>query len=147
MQHFHSLDGLKLEASHLAFGAFDGVHRGHKHLVEQLVQGAQAASLPSVVLTFFPHPSVVLRGRQPAFYVTSPDEKAELLAGLGVDVVITHPFDVEVSHIRAGDFIRRLVDRLGVKKIVMTEDAAVGYKREDCYYDLVREFEKRKKAS
>ncbi len=130
MQHFHSLGELKLEASHLAFGAFDGVHRGHQHLIGRLVRGAQAAGVRSVVLTFFPHPSVVLRGRQPAFYITTPDEKAELLAGLGVDVVVTHPFDLDVSHIRAGDFVRRLVDRLGVKKIVMTEDAAMGYKRE-----------------
>ena len=130
MQHFHSLDDIHLDACHLTFGAFDGVHLGHQQLIRELVEGARQAALPAVVLTFFPHPSVVLRGRQPSFYITTPDEKAELLGRLGVAAVITHPFDEQISHIRAGDFVKRLVDRLGVRKFVITEESALGYRRE-----------------
>ncbi len=81
MRHVTSLEDLSLAApSALTIGAFDGVHRGHQALIGQMVAAAHANGRAAVVLTFFPHPSVVLRGRRPSFYLSSPEEKAEYLA-------------------------------------------------------------------
>ena len=100
MRHVTSLEELSLaQRSAMTIGAFDGVHRGHQALIGQMVAEAHANGRAAVVLTFFPHPSVVLRGRRPSFYLSSPEEKAEYLAALGVDAVVTHPFNLAVSRI------------------------------------------------
>ena len=110
MRHTTSLQELKLDQpSALTIGAFDGVHRGHQALIGEMVAAAHSIGRAAVVLTFFPHPSVVLRGRRPSFYLSSPEEKAEYLAALGVDDMLTHPFDRSVSEIPASEFVERLV--------------------------------------
>src|SRR5947207_3438356 len=102
MQHVTSLEALHLtQPACLTIGAFDGVHRGHQTLMGEMVQHAHATGRAAVVLTFYPHPSVVLRGRRPSFYISMPEEKAASLAELGVDAVVTHPFNTEVSQISA----------------------------------------------
>src|SRR4030043_364378 len=98
VQHFSSLDGVNLENTWLTIGSFDGVHIGHQQLIRELNRQAHQASAKSVVLTFHPHPAVVLRGRTGAFYLTTPSEKLKLLDDLGTDVVITHPFTFEFAH-------------------------------------------------
>lgn len=67
MQHFYSLQGVSLQAVWLTIGVFDGVHRGHRQIIEKLTTGARAAGVPAVVLTFSPHPAVVLGGPQKDF--------------------------------------------------------------------------------
>src|SRR5437870_5106628 len=110
MRHVTSLEELQLgRPAALAIGAFDGVHRGHQALIGALVADAHANDRSAVVLTFFPHPSVVLRGRRPSFYLSSPEEKVAYLSALGVDNVVTHPFDKAVSNITATEFVDRLV--------------------------------------
>jgi riboflavin kinase/FMN adenylyltransferase len=130
MKHVSDVTALSLPGSVLSIGSFDGVHLGHQALVSRLVQHARLARLPAVVLTFFPHPSVVLRGRQPALYINTPDEKAELLAGLGVDYVVTRTFDVGLSHLSADAFLDLLRTHLGLRALVVGEDFALGYRRE-----------------
>jgi len=77
MQSVTSLEDLRLvQPASLTIGAFDGVHRGHRALIGSLVSEAHAANRAAVVLTFFPHPSVFLRGRRPSFYLSTPEEKA-----------------------------------------------------------------------
>jgi riboflavin kinase / FMN adenylyltransferase len=83
-----------------------------------------------VVVTFYPHPSVVLRGRRPSFYLTTPDEKAEYLAALGVDAVVTHPFNAEVANIRAAEFVTRLVRYARMTELWCGSDFALGHNRE-----------------
>lgn len=95
-----------------------------------MVESGRASRLPAVVLTFFPHPSVVLRGRQPAYYITSPDEKAALLARLGVDYVVTLNFDLKLSRIKAAEFLDVLDLHLGFKGLWIGEDFALGYRRQ-----------------
>src|SRR5262245_56834713 len=69
MRHVYSLEEANLTApSVVAIGAFDGVHRGHQMLIGEMIRYAQANQLVPVVLTFFPHPEMVLRGHQPGFY-------------------------------------------------------------------------------
>lgn len=131
MRHIHSLAEAQLDTpSMVTIGVFDGVHRGHQHVIAQLLAAAQAASAVSVVLTFFPYPELVIRGPQPRFYLTMPDEKAALLHEFGVDLVITHPFDEAVRHIRAANFVDSLLDNLHMKELWVGADFAMGYERE-----------------
>ncbi len=109
-------------------GAFDGVHLGHQALIGQVVAMARAQGWRSVVVTFFPHPAVVLRG-DPPFYLTSPEEKRARIARLGVDVLIQIPFTLETARIRAADFVERLV-RIGMRALWAGPDFALGYRRE-----------------
>jgi riboflavin kinase/FMN adenylyltransferase len=129
MQLFSGLDQVKLSASLLTVGSFDGVHRGHQVLVAGMVGQAAGRGLPAVALAFFPHPAVVLHNR-PAFYLTDPDEKAHLLGELGIEIVILQPFDLALSRVRAGDFIQRLQRHLAFKDLWVGRDFALGHQRE-----------------
>ncbi|HKZ70849.1 MAG TPA: hypothetical protein VJ020_12255, partial [Anaerolineales bacterium] len=79
MIHARSLTDLKPDRpALLTIGSFDGVHLGHQTLIRELVASARAQNYRAAVVTFFPHPSIVLRGRKPSFYLTTPEEKAGL---------------------------------------------------------------------
>jgi riboflavin kinase/FMN adenylyltransferase len=129
MSHQRDLQDLRLEACELTIGALDGVHRGHQALVRAMVEHARRERMASVVLTFYPHPSVVLRGRRPSYYITLPSEKAALLHDLGVDHVITQTFDREFSRIPAEIFLRRLVDQIHLRHLWAGDDFAFGFER------------------
>jgi riboflavin kinase/FMN adenylyltransferase len=144
MQHVTSLEDLRLaQPACLAIGAFDGVHRGHQALIGDMVQRAHATGRVAVVLTFYPHPSVVLRGRRPSFYISTPEEKAARLAKLGVDAVVTHPFNIEVSRITAADFVERLVTQARLTELWCGDDFALGHQRQGDVTFLRAEGEKR----
>ena len=113
----------------LAIGVFDGVHRGHQVILQRLVEGAYAAGSPAAVLTFATHPAVVL-GHRDLKCLTTTDERAGLLGALGVDVVITHPFDKKVAGLSAAEFMRPLKDRLGLSQLLIGYDFALGKGRE-----------------
>jgi riboflavin kinase/FMN adenylyltransferase len=130
MDHHRTLEGLSLERSWLTVGVFDGLHRGHLELVRRLVSGAHAAGAPAVVLTFFPHPSVVLGRQADVAYLTLPDEKAALLGDLGVDRVITLPFTPELASQSAEAFMQAVTGSLGVQRLVIGYDFALGRNRE-----------------
>ena len=130
MQHFYELRDVKLDGAWLTIGSFDGVHLGHQKVISQLTAGAHAIGAPAVVLTFFPHPSTVLRGSRESFYLTTPEEKAALLAKAGIDVVITHPFNEEVAGIKAKDFVNRIHEHLSIKQLWVGHDFALGHERE-----------------
>lgn len=130
MLHTDSLESLSLEDAWLTIGSFDGVHRGHQAILRRLVAGAHAQNAPAVALTFYPHPAVVLRNRTDPFYLTSPEQRARLLGEQGVDVVITHPFNPQVASRSARDFIRELKERLGLRKLCVGPDFAMGHNRE-----------------
>ena len=143
MQHVQHLEQLSLDGCGLTIGSFDGVHRGHQELIHTMVSGAHAANIPAVVLTFFPHPSVLLRGRKPVFYITSPDEKANLLGELGVDYVVTQLFSRELSQIRAESYLDELQEHLAFQELWIGEDFALGYQREGNRHFLKAASEKR----
>lgn len=130
MQHFYSLQGVSLQAVWLTIGVFDGVHRGHRQIIEKLTTGARTAGVPAVVLTFSPHPAVVLGGPQKDFCLTTPEERAALLAEVGVDVVITYPFSRVAAAIPARDFMMTLLDKLGVQHLLIGHDFSMGRNRE-----------------
>jgi riboflavin kinase/FMN adenylyltransferase len=130
MKHVDSIDALSLDACELTIGSFDGIHVGHRQLVREMRRSAEQAGLPTTVLSFFPHPSVVLRGRKPAFYLSSPAEKAEMLGDLSVDYVINQPFDVELSRLRAATFLDWIEEQLHPKALWVGPDFALGHRRE-----------------
>jgi len=129
MQHYRSLEELTLQNSWLTVGVFDGVHRGHQQVINNLTAGAHANGAPAVVLTFDPHPAKVF-GRGEIKLLTLPGERARLLGDLGVDVVITHPFNMDVANITAFDFMKRLKTQLGLDHLVLGYDSTLGKNRE-----------------
>ncbi len=125
----NSVDELNLRHSWLTIGVFDGVHRGHQQIIRRLVEGARAAHAPAVVLTFWPHPASVLGGGE-VKCLTTPDERAQLLQALGVDIVITQRFDRALASTSAQDFISRLKEHLGFEHLLIGYDFALGKGRE-----------------
>ena len=113
----------------VAIGSFDGVHRGHQALLQRMAAEARAAGMRTAALTFFPHPRRVLHTLPPRFYLTTLDERVRLLAEQGIDLIITHPFDDEVRHIRAADFVDQLLGTLDMKQL-WGGNFALGYQRE-----------------
>jgi riboflavin kinase / FMN adenylyltransferase len=131
MTHIYDLANADLKQSSIVtIGVFDGVHRGHQHLIRELVSAARASNQLSVVLTFFPHPDVFLRGLTGRYYLITPEERARYLLELGVNYVITHPFNETTRQIRASDLVDQLLTRLRMSALWVGEDFAMGYKRE-----------------
>jgi riboflavin kinase/FMN adenylyltransferase len=135
VQHFSSLDSVNIRNTWMTIGSFDGIHIGHQQLIRDLNKHAHQAGAKSVVLTFHPHPAVVLRGRAGAFYLTTPAEKVELLDQLGIDIVITHPFTYELSQSSAREYISYSMDHLRFHQLWVGYDFALGKAREgDVHY-------------
>jgi riboflavin kinase/FMN adenylyltransferase len=130
IQHLSDLSLAQLDACALTIGSFDGFHLGHRALIRAVVEGAQAEGIPSAVVTFYPHPSVVLRGRAPAFYITTPEERAVLLGEAGVDLVITQHFDHDLAAVTAEEFLDRLTRHLHFRDLWVGEDFALGHRRQ-----------------
>ena len=131
MIHAKSLTEIRvLQPSLVTIGVFDGVHRGHQHLIRQLVREAHGSERAAVAITFFPHPDVVLRGLTGRYYLTAPDQRAALLGALGVDYVITLPFDEQFRQTRAAAFVDAMIEHLRLEALWVGSDFALGYKRE-----------------
>ncbi len=129
MKHVDSLQAVSLHNSWLTIGVFDGVHRGHQQIIQSLTAGAHRASAPAVVVTFWPHPASVLGGGE-VKCLTTPGERADLLSGLGVDVVITLTFDKALANTSARDFVSQLQGRLDFHHLLIGYDFALGKGRE-----------------
>ena len=130
VQHYTSLTGVNIQNTWLTIGSFDGVHLGHQQLIRELNNHAHLAGSKSCVLTFHPHPSVILRGRTGAFYLTTLTEKVELLDELGTDIVVTHPFTYEISQSTAREYVTYLINHLGFRQLWLGYDFALGKGRE-----------------
>jgi riboflavin kinase/FMN adenylyltransferase len=129
MRHTQSLEEISLQNSWLTIGVFDGVHRGHREIIKKLVHDAHANGSPAVVLTFHPHPASVLTGRE-IQCLTTPDERAEILGSLGVDVIITQRFTPDLSAVPAHEYMSRLKASLGLSRLLIGYDFALGKGRE-----------------
>jgi riboflavin kinase / FMN adenylyltransferase len=113
----------------VTIGVFDGVHRGHQRIITSALDAARGLGQPMVVLTFDPHPAEVIRpGSHPVLLCTAP-RRAELLAGLGADVVCLLPFTAEFSRLGPEEFVRSaLVDRLHAAAVVVGENFRFGHR-------------------
>jgi len=112
----------------LTVGVFDGVHRGHRHLLALLKERATARGLASGVITLHPHPALVLDPRAPVVYLTSLEERVELLRAGGVDFVLPVTFTPEVARLSARDFVGVLIERM--RFLLVGPDFALGRGRE-----------------
>ena len=129
MNHYRSIEEISLQKSWLTVGVFDGVHRGHQQIIHRLVEGAHEKNLPAVVLTFDPHPAKLF-GRGEIKLLTLPNERAEILGEMGVDIVVTHPFNRDVANVTAFDFMQRLKSDIGLDHLILGYDSALGKDRE-----------------
>ncbi len=113
----------------VTIGVFDGVHRGHQRIVGRATELARALGLPTVIVTFDPHPDEVVRpGTHPPLLCSSK-RRIELLAGLSADVVMTLPFTLELSRMGPDEFVQSvLADRLHAARVVVGEDFRFGHK-------------------
>jgi riboflavin kinase/FMN adenylyltransferase len=131
MQHVYRLEDASLPGPAIvAVGMFDGVHLGHQYLLRRLVATAQAERGVPTVLTFFPHPDVFLGRAAGRYYLTTPERRAALLSEMGVECVVTLPFDDRTRQMRAAEFVDRLIRYLQLRELWVGADFALGYKRE-----------------
>jgi len=128
--HAHSLEDVHLSDAWLTIGIFDGLHIGHLGLLKPFINDAHAAGAPAVVLTFNPHPAVVLAGVKAFKYLTPPDELLPLLESMGLDAVITLTFDHEFANQTADDFMRLVSRTLRLRHLFIGHDTALGRGRE-----------------
>ena len=121
----------------LTIGTFDGVHIGHQKIIKQLVETAQSQNLTSVVLTFFPHPRMVLQNDNAVRMIDTVDEKIQWLDQLGVDVLVIHPFSKSFSRTTAVTFARDIIaNQLNTKEVIIGYDHRFGQNREATIEDL-----------
>ena len=120
-------------------GFFDGVHRGHKYLIEHVTDEAKACGLASTVITFDQHPRQVLHSDYVPQLLTTFDSKLLLLSKTGIDNAAVLPFDEATARLSAFDFMKQVLrNRLNVKKLVIGYDNRFGHNREEGFEDYVR---------
>lgn len=122
----------------ITIGTFDGVHIGHRKILERLINNAKALKLKSTVLTFFPHPRMVLQKDADIHLLNTMEEKQQILDKLGLDCLIVHPFTKSFSRLSATEFVRDiLVNQLQTKKIIIGYDHRFGRNRNANINDLI----------
>ena len=135
--YFSLEDFQKLDFAAVTTGTFDGVHIGHNKILEQLNQAAATIGGESVLLTFSPHPRIVLQPDVDLKLLSTQKEKIELLKNTGLDHLIIHPFTKEFSRTSSLDFVRNiLVNNIGAKKLVIGYDHHFGRNREGSFEHL-----------
>ena len=133
MKVYRSLsDFKKVNNAVVTIGTFDGVHFGHRKIISRLIEVAEQINGESVILTFFPHPRMILNPEDVNLkLITTINEKAQLLETLGVDHLIITPFTRDFSNLTAETYIRQiLVEKIGTRKIIIGYDHHFGKDRE-----------------
>lgn len=122
----------------LTLGTFDGVHMGHRKILERVTQNTETNKYESLVLTFFPHPRMVLQGQSDVKLLNTISEKIELLEMMGVQNLVIHPFDESFSKLTAQEFVKTvLVDKFNIQKIIIGHDHRFGRNRTANIDDLI----------
>jgi riboflavin kinase/FMN adenylyltransferase len=140
MKIYHGLDDFsKLDFAVVTSGTFDGVHVGHQKILTRLKEIASRNNGETVVITFWPHPRLVLHPEDDSLKLLNTfEEKAELLKKYGVQHLIRIPFTKEFSQLTSEDFIKKiLVEKIGTKKLVIGYDHHFGKNREGSFEQLV----------
>ena len=121
----------------VTIGTFDGIHKGHQKIFNKLITASRQRDLSSVVLTFFPHPRVILNKYNDIKMIDTLDEKIDHLEKIGIDHLVIHPFDKKFSLLSADQFIKEyLVEKLKLKHIIIGYDHRFGKGREASVTDL-----------
>jgi len=136
---FHSIqDFSTAKKTILTLGTFDGVHFGHKKILERVLQNTEIDKYESLVLTFFPHPRMVLQQKSNIKLLNTISEKIELLEKIGIQNLVIHPFDESFSKLTAEEFVSSvLVDQFHIHKIIIGHDHRFGRNRTANIDDLI----------
>ena len=111
----------------MTIGTFDGVHLGHQQILKQLIATSKKAGLKSVLLTFFPHPRMVLQPDISMHLIQTIEEREQVLGKTGLDYLVIHPFTSDFSRLSAEDYVKTiLVDRLNTKKLWLVMTIVLG---------------------
>ncbi|MHC1725097.1 MAG: bifunctional riboflavin kinase/FAD synthetase [Syntrophobacteraceae bacterium] len=133
MQVFHGIESVERRFKNpaITIGNFDGVHKGHQALFQKVKQWADKLKGESVVMTFNPHPIEVLFPDRPLSFITSHQKKLHLIERCGIDATIIVPFNHDFSKMSAREFVEIvLVEKIGIKAIVVGHDYRFGHSRE-----------------
>ena len=148
MKTIHGIENFPAsEGSVVTIGTFDGVHLGHQQILKQLIDTSQQSKLKSVLLTFFPHPRMVLQPDISMRLIQTIEEREKALRKTGLDYLVIHPFSEKFSRLSADDYVKQiLVEKLNVRKVVVGYDHRFGRNRtaslEDMYnYADIYDFE------
>ena len=127
----------------ITIGTFDGVHIGHRKIIKRIVESAENSALESAVLTFFPHPRMVLQKEVGIELINTIEERKQILENTGVDHLIVHPFTRAFSRLTAQEYIEEvLVKKLQAKKVIIGYDHRFGRNRNADIEDLRKYGEK-----
>lgn len=139
MKIFHSINDFSTtKKTILTLGTFDGVHLGHKKILQKLTQNTANKEFESLVLTFFPHPRMVLQGGSTLKLLNTITEKVALIEELGIENIVIHPFDEAFSRLTAEEFVRDvLVEKFKIHKIIIGYDHRFGRNRTADINDLI----------
>lgn len=122
----------------LTIGTFDGVHLGHQKIIEKIILNAKENNCESLILTFFPHPRMVLKGHSEIKLLNTIEEKIVLLEKMGLQNLIIQTFDHEFSQLSAEEFIEKmLINQLNIHKIIIGHDHRFGKNRTANINDLI----------
>ncbi len=140
MNSVNNIESYKAQApTVVTIGTFDGVHIGHQKIVKRLINAGKLEGLKSVILTFFPHPRMVLQKDSSIKLINTIDERHAILDALGLDYLLIKKFTKEFSRLSAEDFVKQiLVDKLHAKKVIIGYDHRFGRNRNANIDDLKR---------
>jgi len=136
---FHSINDFhSTKKTILTLGTFDGVHIGHKKILERITQNTENGKYESLVLTFFPHPRMVLQEKSEIKLLNTISEKTKLLEATGIENLVIHPFNESFSRLTAEEFVHSiLVDQFHIQKIIIGHDHRFGRNRTANIDDLI----------
>lgn len=139
MKLFHSINDFQsTKKTILTLGTFDGVHIGHKKILERITENTENGKYESLVLTFFPHPRMVLQEKSEIRLLNTIGEKIKLLEATGIENLIVHPFNESFSRLTAEEFVRTiLVEKFQIQKIIIGHDHRFGRNRTANIDDLI----------
>lgn len=137
IQHLqYPLESLEFRPSVLAIGYFDGVHQGHRRVIQKAIDLAKEKGLHSAVMTFHPHPREILGQSGYTHYLTPLEGKLELLERMGVDITYVVSFDIPFSSVYPQDFINEFLVPLQARHIVVGFDYTFGYRGKGTAFTL-----------
>lgn len=123
----------------MTIGTFDGVHIGHKKIIERLTASAKENNLESIILTFFPHPRMVLQKDANIKLINTMEERSQILERTGLNHLVIHPFSTEFSQLTAKEYVQQmLVKYLKAEKIIIGYDHRFGKGRTANIEDLIK---------
>ncbi len=122
----------------VTIGTFDGVHVGHQKIITKLLQTAKDSNLESLVLTFFPHPRMVLQDNNELKLLNTIEERIQLLAKCGLQNLVVHPFDQAFSRLTAEEFVQTIIaEQFNCRKMIIGYDHRFGRNRTATIEDLI----------